>query len=109
MKVYISGKITGEKRAFYHYKFSTAEDLLKVRGHKVINPVSMNEKINMQGFSYEDNMHLCFAYIDICDVVYKLEGWEESKGARAEHEYAINSGKKVIYQSVERGKNVHTV
>lgn len=109
MKIYISGGITGLPRPFYHHKFSTAEDRLKARGHKVINPVRQNEPINTQGFSYEDNMHLCYAYIDICDAVYMLEGWEESKGARAEHEYAINSAKEVIYESVERSNGIRTV
>lgn len=104
MKIYISGKITGEPRPSYHHKFSVAEDKLKVRGHQVINPVRMNEPINMQGFTHDDNMHLCFAYIDVCDAVYMMEGWENSPGARAEHEYAINSAKQLIYESVERGR-----
>ena len=46
MKIYISGGITGLPRPFYHHKFSTAEDRLKARGHKVINPVRQNEPIN---------------------------------------------------------------
>lgn len=104
MKICIFGKITGEPRPQYHFKFSTAEARLKARGHKVINPVRQNEPLNMQEFTYEDNMHLCYAYIDICDAVYMLEGWENSPGARALHEYALNSAKELNYESVERGR-----
>lgn len=111
-KIYISGKITGVRRCVYHHQFSVKEDLLKTRGYIVLNPVALNERLVMQDMPYEDLMKICFAFVDVADVVYMLEGWEDSPGARSEHERAINSGKKVIYESVERRtheKRVETV
>lgn len=101
-KVYISGKITGVPRYKYHHQFSVKADLLKRRGYIVMNPVALNEPLVMQEMAYEDLMKLCFAMVDVADVVYMLDGWEDSPGARREHERAINAGKKVIYESVER-------
>lgn len=102
-KIYISGRITGVPRCEYHRQFSAKAAILKIRGYKIINPVALNEPLAMQEFSYEDLMKVCYTYVDICDVIYMLEGWENSPGARLEHHRAVNAGKKVIYESVERG------
>lgn len=101
-KIYISGKITGVARYKYHHQFSVKADLLKTRGYIVLNPVRLNEPLAMQDMGYEDLMKICFAYVDVADVIYMLDGWEDSPGARREHERAVNAGKNVIYESVER-------
>lgn len=103
-KIYIAGKITGVKRCVYHHQFSVKEDLLKVRGYIVLNPVRLNEPLALQGIEYEDMMKICFTFVDVADVIYMMDGWEDSPGARREHERAINAGKKVIYESAERSK-----
>ena len=43
------------------------------------------------------------AFLDVCDrlFVYMLDGWEESKGVRAEIEYMIEQGKPIIYLEVD--------
>lgn len=101
MKIYIAGKITGELPYFYWHKFGYIATKLKADGHKVINPVELNEPLRKYNFDYEDMMALCFRAIDICDAVYMLNDWHDSPGAMREHEYAINSGKEIIYQSVK--------
>ena len=101
-KIYISGKVTGVHRPEYHRQFSVKEEILKIRGYIVLNPVRLNEPLAMQGASYEDLMKICFAFIDVADAIYMLDGWEDSPGARRQHERAVNAGKKVIYESVER-------
>ena len=103
-KIYISGKVTGVKRCIYHHQFAVKADVLKARGYIVLNPVRLNEPLVMQEMDYEDLMKICLAFVDVADVVYMLNGWEDSPGARREHERAINSGKRVIYESVERGR-----
>lgn len=103
-KIYIAGKITGVERCVYHHQFSVKEDVLKARGYIVLNPVALNERLAMQGMPYEDLMKICFSFVDVADAVYMLNGWEDSPGARREHERAINAGKKVIYESVERSR-----
>lgn len=39
----------------------------------------------------------CFPLLDRCDAVLMLPGWQESKGAVAEHQYASTRGKKILY------------
>ena len=84
------------------YKFGYISSKLREEGHKVINPVVLNDSLHKGGFDYEDIMRICYSAIDICDAVYMLDDWNESKGARLEHEFAINAGKKIIYQTAER-------
>lgn len=102
MKVYVAGKISGKPPYQYVSEFRHAASILKIRGFKVINPVTLNSSLATQEFDYEDMMKLCFAAIDVCDAIYMLEDWSDSPGARREHEYALNKGKKIIYQTVER-------
>ena len=40
--------------------------------------------------------------ISACDAVYMLEDWSDSPGARAEHQFALDHGKEIIYQTAER-------
>lgn len=48
---------------------------------------------------FEYWMEVDFNYISRCDgvIVYKLDGWEKSKGVQAEIEFAKKLGKEVIY------------
>lgn len=101
MKIYVAGKITGKPPYQYVSEFRHAASVLKIRGHKVINPVTLNDSLAAQEFGYEDMMALCFAAIDVCDAIFMLEDWHDSPGARREHEYALNKGKRIIYQNVK--------
>lgn len=100
MKIYISGKITGLKPVEYGHRFGYTASKLRLEGNRVINPVSMLSELNIEGFEHSDLMHICYAAIDICDAVYMLSNWYESKGAKLEHQYALDKGKEVIYQGV---------
>lgn len=102
MKIYIAGKVTGEMPIPVQYKFGYASTKLKEQGHKVINPVALLRPMIVDGFDYEDLMTMCFAAISVCDAVYMLEDWHDSPRAKREHEYALNAGKKIIYQTAER-------
>ena len=100
MKVYVAGKVTGEDRDKCRYKFGYNATKLREQGHKVINPFAMFEDMR-KGFDKEDEMTICFAAITICDAVYMLADWHESEGAKMEHKYALDHGKKIIYQAAE--------
>lgn len=78
MKVYISGKITGKEN--YLEEFSEAEKELKYCGYDVVNPA----KHLIPGFTWKDYMKRDIALMLDCDFIYKIEGWEKSKGARLE-------------------------
>lgn len=85
-KVYLSGKITGDDN--FIKKFKEAEEKLKARGHKVMNPAILPE-----GFEYEEYMAICFAMIDQCNILAFLPDWEDSPGAKREIEYAVKTKK----------------
>ena len=91
MKIYIAGKITGLDN--YKELFNKAENELLAKGYKVMNPSILPE-----GFTWSEYMGICFKMIDICDEVYMLNNWEDSKGAKAENLYATGLGKKISYQ-----------
>lgn len=85
-KAYISGKITGCKE--YKKIFKDAEIELKKLGYLVMNPAELPE-----GFEYDEYMHVCYAMIDVCDIICMLSNSCDSPGARIELEYALKKGK----------------
>ena len=94
MKIYVAGKITGLDN--FEEKFEAACNELEGKGFKAMNPA-----ILPGGFEQDDYMHICYAMIDICEYVYFLNNWTDSKGAKLEHVYAIKNNKKIIYQQSE--------
>lgn len=93
MKTYIAGKITGLDN--FKDLFDVAEQELKKTGHVVMNPAILPE-----GFEQEEYMQICFSMIDVCEKVYFLKNWTDSKGARMEFEYAIDNEKVIEYEEV---------
>lgn len=89
MKVYIAGKITGNPR--YKEKFKAAELRLQAEGYTVLNPAFLPK-----GFSDEEYHHINRAMIDVCDAVYFLPSWVDSKGAHMEMGYAHGKDKIII-------------
>lgn len=80
MKIYIAGKITGDKN--YKKKFKQAAEYWKKAGYIVLNPAELPER--MQPGDY---MRICFAMIDAADCVIFLKDYIDSKGARLEYCY----------------------
>ena len=91
MKIYIAGKITGLDN--YKEKFGEAENEFLLSGHSVMNPAVLEGD-----FTQGEYMHVCYAMIDVCDGVYFLDNWKDSKGANLEHEYAMKQDKWIKYQ-----------
>lgn len=86
MKVYISGKITGDP--YYKAKFAHAAADIAGAGHTPINPAMQPE-----GMSNADYMRISFAQLDSADAVAFLPDWEDSRGARIEHLLVEYTGK----------------
>ncbi len=86
-KAYIAGKITGNKN--YKQEFQAVEEHLKKDGYVVMNPSFMPE-----GFEQSEYHHVCMAMIDVCDSVFFLPNWTDSKGAHLEMGYAKGKGKR---------------
>lgn len=95
MKVYVAGKISGLERHHAIYMFERAKDMLKARGHEPFIPTVLPVYDDV---AYEDYLHICYAMIDVCDAIYMLSNWQQSKGARIELQYASDWKKKIMYE-----------
>lgn len=89
-KAYIAGKITGDDH--YIDKFQRAAIHLRNQGFLVMSPSCLPF-----GFDYEDYMKICFSMIDVCDTVFFLPDWTESKGAKREYAHCLEHGKTIRY------------
>ena len=89
-KIYVAGKITGNCK--YKEEFAKAETELRGRGFVVFNPSTMPD-----GFDQSEYHHVCMAMIDVCDAVYFLPTWVDSKGSHLEMGYAMGKGKVVEF------------
>jgi hypothetical protein len=79
--VYIAGPISGVEN--YWIPFLEAGGKAEVElGYRVLSPIVIPE-----GYSKAEYMRLCFAMIDMADVVYFLPGSEKSGGADLERRY----------------------
>ena len=96
MKIYISGAITGTND--FMERFAKAERELTYIGYSVVNPAKVNAQLP-EDTNYDEYMKMCFCMLDMCDAIYMLNGWEESRGANREYGYAIAKGKEVIFES----------
>ena len=92
MRVYISGAITDVDD--YKEHFDRAERQLKAKGYEVFNPTVFDDKLPQ--LTYEEYMKLDLALLDMCEVIYMLEGWKKSFGANREYGYALAKGLKIV-------------
>ena len=93
--IYISGKITGTTD--YLERFDRAEKKLLAEGYTVINPARVMEPIP-KSMHYDLFMELSFVMIEYCDAIYMLPDWKDSRGAKLEHQFAIEKGLEIIYE-----------
>jgi hypothetical protein len=93
VKVYIAGKITGDFG--YKERFAEAERLLRSQGH-----ITMNPAVLPLGFEHYEYMRICYSMIDVCEGIYFLNNWMDSKGAVMEHEYATRTQKALMFQEI---------
>lgn len=97
MKIYISGKVSGEPLDEVIDRFNEAEYIIWRAGHEAVNPTD----ISHWGFQWDTYMQIARDIIlsgDI-DVVYMLEGWQQSNGAQAEWLWANSRELPILYQS----------
>lgn len=99
--VYISGPISNDQD--YMKKFTkTAIDLVYgkyVESHSdIINPARVLNTLPVQKLQYDDLMKLCLDLLSMCDTICMMKGWQESKGACIEYQYAVDHNLTVIEQ-----------
>ena len=114
-KVFISGKITGDRN--YRSKFEQAcMDVNRPKFFDKYGSAKLSYKYGFFGFQPVDPcdltflghpladcswslcMIVCLWHLAGCSYVYCLNDWKESRGARKENRVARMLGKKIIYQ-----------
>lgn len=96
MRVYLSGKISGLDFEDVRKRFSEAEELLRGLCFDVVNPLK-------NGLPEESSWitHLCkdIELLHECNYIYMMEGWQESIGACIEYDFAVRTGKTILFAS----------
>ena len=78
MRLYISGKITGDEG--YLKKFSDTQVLLQSQGYEVVNPALLGGVIS--GVDWNKALYAGVNFlIGMADGIVMLEDWQDSKGA----------------------------
>src|SRR5690625_2424014 len=103
IKIFISGKITGEpiNRCFWKFHHAKTDDvLMKLKFSddyiRAVCPFDI-EGVNF-GLKYSKYTHLCNEELKTCTHIYMLKDWRESEGAKKEHQLAKKIGLEIIYQ-----------
>ncbi len=95
IKIYISGKITGDKN--YREKFKYHRQVLENAGYVVVDPSTFEFADDIH---WENAMRFDIREMLLCDAVALLPDWQESRGAIIEAGLAHDLGMKV--QEVEK-------
>lgn len=84
-RIYLAGRVTGLEEKSTRKKFEMWEHYLEYLGFEVVNPM----RIVPEGSNWTDAMRICIHYLSLCNYLALIPGWEISRGARAEYEFAI--------------------
>lgn len=95
VKIYLSGSITGTTD--YLDRFEKAEKELTEKGYVVINPAKVNAMMPVET-TYEEYMKMSMTMLDMCDYIYMLKGWQQSRGANREYGYALGTDKVIMME-----------
>jgi hypothetical protein len=95
-KCYISGKITGTDMAETCLKFEAAKKEVAIMGFEAISPLDLPH--NHDG-KWEQYMRECLRAMLDCNILYLLNGWENSPGATVKHQLARTLGMAILQES----------
>lgn len=86
-KVYISGRISGLPREQYMQMFFIAASMLKKKGYNPVNPTRFlmcRWPWLYRLLGYNLTLLIDLWMLMRCDLIYKIPGWQQSKGANIE-------------------------
>ena len=96
-RIFISGGITNVPN--YENYFKRAEMELLAKGYAVVNPAVLGRGLLPNAeFEHGEYLRVSLTMLDLCDCIYMLDGWENSVGAKAEYEYAVQNRKGVLFE-----------
>lgn len=109
LKAYISGAISGHPIEEVRAKFREAEDVLSARGdirfifnpcedRRTYNLVRLHELGRIDGETlWVECMKVCVKELVTCDAIFMLPDWKFSRGAKIEHDLAVNLKLEINY------------
>ena len=94
--IYLSGKITDPNPEIQKKNLERFYEIEKKLGEKCLNPADHGDGPDR---SYESYLvqDIILIFENRPDM-YMMKGWEESRGARLEHELALQMGLKIEYE-----------
>lgn len=95
IRIYISGGISGTND--FQSRFEEAETELKELGYSVVNPAKINALLP-EDTTWEEYMKMSLCVLEMCDYIYMLKNWENSKGACMEMKKALESNITLLFQ-----------
>ena len=113
-KVYISGKISDLPREQYVKMFGIAANMLEKKGYKTVNPTRFFLSRHYQGLcrliGHQNAYNLTLIYdlwrLMKCDLIYKIPGWQQSRGANIEscvaYHFKVWTMKKEIVDKIDK-------
>lgn len=84
--VYLSGAIS--KNPNFKENFRKAREQWEEAGYTVIDPSYLIDVF--PNGTHEQYMKICLELLKMADIIYMMEGWENSKGAIIEYGYALS-------------------
>ncbi len=111
--IYVAGPMRGLPGCNYG-AFDRKSEMLREKGWEVINPADMDREVTPPSDpmdfnpdeSYEDQEYVrqalkrdMVAICDQCTAIYMMNGWEGSRGARAEWHLAKAIGLEIHYEA----------
>lgn len=94
-KIYISGKITGDSGYIEKFKAAEKEVRQQYKGCEIINPAAIMQTMP-ESTTHGEYMKISLCLLDMCDSIYMLPDWKESKGANMEYRRALDMGHEIL-------------
>lgn len=91
-RIYVAGPMTGIED-FNFPAFNAAAEALRATGYIVENPADHGL---IEGADWADYLAYDLTRLGLCDTIYLLHGWENSKGAQLEVLIAERLGMQII-------------
>lgn len=97
--IYIAGPVTGHDFNQVAERFRQKEEELTKQGFRVLNPVKLVLQHGYEKRPWRDIMQFLIPFVAVCDILYVLKGWQESKGTLVECDLCTGIGTEIRYES----------